>query len=131
LIATPLPTAKAFGFADDMVTVTVFPLSLVDEIVAEILGQLAGSGMVLDIAVNASVAGLYNSAVLSAVMIGGLDGATTDRNDEPFAPPTISTWPSSAVPLPSIMVTVGPLRAEVILLLLPEPASVNALVLSL
>jgi len=40
---------------------------------------------------------LYNSAVFSAVMIGGVAGATIDKNDAPLAPPEISTWPSSAV----------------------------------
>jgi len=47
-----LPTVSPLGFADDIVTVTVFPLSLVDEIVAEGPGQFAGSGIVLAIAVK-------------------------------------------------------------------------------
>jgi hypothetical protein len=41
-----------------MVTVTVFPVSLIDEIVAEGPGHVVGSGIVLAIAVKASVAGL-------------------------------------------------------------------------
>ena len=53
------------------------------------------------------------------------------RKELPVEPPTISTWPSRAVPLPEIKVALGPLRAIVILPPLPLPANVNALVLSL
>ncbi len=77
---------------------------------------------------------MYNSAVLSATCPGGdpAGGAVAvDRNDCPAEPPTISTWPSSEVPLPSISVADGPMRAEVITPPLPLPAYVNVLVVSL
>ena len=62
-------------------------------------------------------------------MLGG--GTDRPRNELPVEPPTISTWPSSAVPLPEIRVALGPLRAMVITPPLPLPAKVNALVVSL
>jgi hypothetical protein len=58
-------------------------------------------------------------------------GGVMLRNELPVEPPTISTCPSSAVPLPEIRVALGPLRAIVILPPLPLPATVNALVFSL
>jgi hypothetical protein len=70
---------------------------------------------------------LYNSAELSAVALGAPGGVVAPRNEMPVEPPTISTWPSIEVPLPTgIRVAVGPLRAIVIL---PE-VNVNDCVLS-
>src|SRR5580698_1208167 len=70
------------------------------------------------VAVKASVVGLYNSAECSAACPAGAPvlGGGTDRprNELPVEPPTINTWPSSAVPLPEIRVALGPLRATVI-----------------
>src|ERR1019366_10413471 len=141
LTVTLSPTISPGGFAA-LVIVTVVPLSAADVIILTVPGQIAGSppahivpaahpGMDA-IAVKESVTGLYSSAVLSAVWLGGgIVGTPTDRNDCPVEPPTISTCPSSAVPLPSIRVAVGPLRAIVIKPSLPPPAYVNDLVLSL
>ena len=81
------------------------------------------------------MAGLYNSAVCSACCPGGAPepagGGARLRNELPVEPPTINTWPSSAVPLPLIRVALGPLRAIVIRPPLPLPATVKALVFSL
>ena len=148
-IVTWSPTIRPVGvFAVFMVIVTVVPLSAADAIALALLAgpaQIEGrpvahevrvghTGIALVVAVKASVAGLYNSAVLSAVCPGGdpAGGADwADRNELPVEPPTISTWPSSAVPLPSIRVALGPLRAMVIRPPLPLPANVNDWVLSL
>ena len=81
-------------------------------------------------AVKASVAGLYNSPVLRAVSLGSPGCAVADRNEMPVEPPTISTWPSNAVPLPSIRVALGPLRAIVIRPSLPLPANEKVWVFS-
>src|SRR6202046_4730356 len=87
------------------------------------------------VAVKASVAGLYNSAECSADCPAGAPvlGGGTDRprNELPVEPPTINTWPSSAVPLPEMRVALGPLRATVMVPPLPVPATVKALVVSL
>ena len=95
----------------------------------------AHPGIELVVAVNASVAGLYNSAVLNATCPVGVPGPGVGGevlvNELPVEPPTISTWPSSAVPLPEIRVALGPLRAIVIRPPLPPPANVKALVFSL
>ncbi len=93
----------------------------------------AGQAGIELVKLKASVAGLYNSAVFSAVSTPGAPepagGVTRLRNELPVEPPTISTWPSSAVPLPLIRVAVGPLRA--MLIAPPVPAKVNAWVFSL
>ena len=148
-MVTPLPTVRPVGFAVVIVMVTVVPLSEAVEIALVVgSGQTEASPVVqvggevpaaqagrLPVAVNESSAGLYNSAVFSAVCPGGAPepgaGVEMLRNELPVEPPTISTCPSSAVPLPSIRVAVGPLRAIVIKPPLPLPATVNALVLSL
>ena len=95
----------------------------------------AHAGIELVVAVKASVAGLYNSAVLNATCPVGTPGPGVGgvvlRNELPVEPPTISTWPSSAVPLPEIKVALGPLRAIVIRPPLPLPASVKLWVVSL
>src|SRR5208282_3942792 len=100
-----------------LVIVTVVPVSDAAVIGLATPGHIAGSAPAQivpaahpgtdAIAVKASVVGLYNSAVLSAICpvgdpAGGGDAA--DRNELPVEPPTISTWPSSEVPLPSISV---------------------------
>jgi hypothetical protein len=98
------------GFAIGVVTVTVVPLSLVDEIGFRVAGReqteaspLLHAGVVADDspaghagigelnAVKVSVAGSYNSAVLSAVWAGFPDGVVVARNELPAEPPTIST----------------------------------------
>jgi len=130
-----------------MVMVTVPLLSVAPEIalvgppqtdaspVVQVGGKVPAGhpGIAWVVAVKASVAGLYNSAVFSAICPGGAAAGAggSDRNELPLEPPTISTWPSSDVPLPEIRVAVGPLRATVIKPLLPLPATVNALVFSL
>jgi hypothetical protein len=148
LMVTPSPTVRPVGLAVLMVMVTVPPLSLALPIAlvgppqteARPVVQAGGKvpaghpGIALVVAVKASVAGLYNSAVFNAVCPGGAPAggeAAADRNELPDEPPTMSIWPSSPVPLPSIRVALGPLRATVIRLLLPVPATVNALVVSL
>lgn len=138
------PTIRLLGFADVIVTVTVVPLSEVDEITLAVPAQIEGRPVehdvpvghpgIVEVAVNASVTGLYSSAVFSPVCPGGAPAGgelAVDRNELPVEPPTISTCPSSAVPLPEISVALGPLRATVITPPLPLPAKVNALVLSL
>ena len=130
-----------------LVMVTVVPLSDAAVIAADGPPQIdampaahddtpaAHPGIEPVVAVKASVVGLYNSAVCSAdcpdgaPVLGG--GTDRPRNELPVEPPTISTWPSSAVPLPEIRVALGPLRAMVITPPLPLPAKVNALVVSL
>src|ERR1700674_27443 len=118
---TLLPTSKPVGFAVVMVMVTVPPLSDALEIALVGPGQTAASpsvqaggnvpgahdGIALVVAVKLSVAGLYNSAVCHATCPGGDPAGgvgAVDRNELPVEPPTISTWPSKPVPLPSIMV---------------------------
>ena len=122
-----------------LLIVTVVPVSDAELITLAVPGQVAGSplvhaGVVKEdspaghpgtdaMAVNLSVAGLYSSAVLSATWVGaGVVGVPVLRNDWPLEPPTISTWPSSDVPLPSMRVALGPLRAVVITPPLPLPA---------
>ena len=123
-----------------LLIVTVVPVSDAEVITVAVPGQLAGSpvvhavGVEIEdspaghpgtdaIAVKLSVAGLYSSAELSAIWVGAAwVGVPVLRNDWPLEPPTISTWPSSAVPLPSIRVALGPLRADVIRPPLPLPA---------
>ena len=58
-------------------------------------------------------------------------GGDSDRNVLPLEPPLISTLPSSEVPDPVIKFAVAPLRAAVIMWLLPAPASVKVWVVSL
>src|SRR5580692_3445319 len=147
-MVTPSPTVRPVGLAVLMVMVTVLVLSLALEIAlvapaqtdARPVVQAGGDvpaghpGIALVVATKASVAGLYNSAVFSAVCPGGAPAGgeeAADRNELPDEPPTISIWPSTPVPLPSIRVALGPLRATVIRPPLPLPASVNALVISL
>src|SRR5208282_6601439 len=127
-IVTLSPMVRPAGFAA-LVTVTVVPLSAVEVIGLAVPGHRNGVGMVLVSAVKVSVVGLYNSAVFNPTCPLGTPelagGVTMLRNELPFEPPTISTWPSSEVPLPSIRVVVGPVRAEVIVPPLPVPANVN------
>jgi hypothetical protein len=135
-IVTLLPTASPTGLAVVIVTVTVVPLSDVDEIALEAPAHTAGSpahdatpaahfGIEL-VAVKASVAGLYNSAVFRATCPAGAPaGVEVPMKDCPVVPPTINTCPSSGVPLPSIRVALAPARAAVINPPLPLPASVN------
>src|ERR1700679_332940 len=129
-----------------LVMVTVVPLSDAAVIAAEGPPHTDGRPLLHEVtpaahpgielvAVKASVAGLYNSAECSADCPDGAPepagGTDRPRNELPVEPPTISTWPSSAVPLPEIRVALGPLRATVITPPLPLPAKVNALVVSL
>src|ERR1700688_4398213 len=145
-MVTPSPTVRPLGLAVLMVMVTVLVASLALEIAlvgpahsdAKPVVQAGGDvpaghpGIALVVGVKASVAGLYNSAVFSAICPGGAAAGAggSDRNELPLEPPTISTWPSSPVPLPEIRVAVGPLRATVIRPPLPLPAAVNVLVSS-
>ena len=156
---TLLPIVSPGGLAEVIVMVTVVPVSDADVIALAVppqtegrpvvqsqtspAGQVAGvtGGLVCPaghagielVKLKASVAGLYNSAVFSAVCTPGAPepagGGVRLRNELPVEPPTISTWPSSAVPLPVIRVALGPLRA--MLIAPPVPAKVNALVVSL
>ena len=148
-IVTPSPTVRPVGFDDVMVMVTVLPVSLAELIAlvgpphidASPVVHAGGcvpaghAGIAFVVAAKASVAGLYNSAVFNATCPVGTPGPGVGglmlKNELPVEPPTISTWPSSAVPLPEIRVALGPLRAIVIKPPLPLPASVNALVTSL
>src|SRR5277367_5653385 len=129
-----------------LVMVTVVPLSAAAVIAADGPPHIDGRPVAHDdtpaahpgiepVAVKASVAGLYNSAECSADCPAGAPepavGTDADRNEVPVEPPTINTWPSSAVPLPEIRVALGPLRAMVIVPPLPLPATVNAWVVSL
>src|ERR1700683_5284145 len=147
-MVTPSPMVSPVGSADAMVMVAVVPLEVAVEILlvapphlkappgVQVGGPVpAAQAGIVALAVNASVAGLYNSDVFSADCPGGAPdpaaGVEVARNELPVEPPTISTWPSSAVPLPWIRVELGPLRAIVIKPPLPVPASVKVLVLSL
>lgn len=146
-IITPAPMVRPGGFATGMLTVTFSCVgtpvvaALVVEIALRVAGREqteasplvhagvvagdspAGHGGIGKLnAVKVSVTGLYNSPVLSAVWDGFPVGVVVARNELPVEPPMINTWPSSAVPLPSIRVTLGPLRAMVILKPLPLPA---------
>ena len=123
-------------------TVTVVPLSAVDEIALEAPAHTAGRPAqagtpaahtgIEPVAMKASVAGLYNSALFDATCpAGAFDGDEAPMKDWPVAPPTISTCPSSGVPLPSIRVALAPARAAVINPPLPVPASVKVFVLRL
>ena len=139
------PTIRLAGFAVVIVMVTVVPLSDALEIALVVPAQIAGKPVAHEVpvghdgtelvAVNASVAGLYNSAEFNPTCWVGAPepagGAERLRKELPVEPPTISTCPSSAVPLPEIKVALGPLRAIVILPPLPLPANVNAWVVSL
>src|ERR1700735_3634687 len=115
------PTIRLLGFAA-LVIVTVVPLSEADVIglvgPAQIearpvahdvpVGQL---GIGLATGMKASVAGLYNSAVFKADCPAGAPepagGGVMLKNELPLEPPTISTCPSSAGPLPVISVALG------------------------
>src|ERR1700719_2414809 len=125
LMVTPSPIVRPVGLAVLMVMVTVPLLSLAalialvgpPHIDANPVVQVGGDapaghpGIALVVGVKASVAGLYNSAVFSAICPGGAAAGAggSDRNELPLEPPTISTWPSSDVPLPEIRGAVGPL----------------------
>jgi hypothetical protein len=144
-IVTLSPTIKLEGFAVDIVIVTVVPLSEADEIALVGPAQMEGRPLAHEVpaahpgielvAVKASVAGLYNSAEFNPTCPVGAPepgaGVERPRNELPVEPPTINTWPSSAVPLPEMRVALGPLRATVIVPPPPLPATVNALVVSL
>ena len=75
----------------------------------------AGDGLV---AVKASVAGLYNYAQFEHRLVRSVRRTGRRRCQAgtvcPVEPPTISTCPSSAVPLPEIRVALDPLRAIVV-----------------
>src|SRR5271156_840079 len=156
---TLLPIVSPGGLAEVIVMVTVVVVSAAVEIALAVpaqtegrplvqshtspAGQVAGATGGLEcpaghagielVKLKASVAGVYNSALFGAVPARGwpdpAGGVTRLRNELPVEPPTISTWPSSAVPLPSIRVALGPLRA--MLIAPPVPAKVNAGVFSL
>src|SRR5580698_4262260 len=144
-VVTLSPTIRLEGFAVVMVIVTVVPLSEADVIALVAPAQMEGNALAHEVpvghpgielvAVKASVVGLYNSAEFNPTCPVGAPepagGTDRPRNELPVEPPTINTWPSSAVPLPEIRVALGPLRATVMTPPLPLPAKVNALVVSL
>ena len=124
-IVTLLPTFSPAGLAVVIVTVTVVPLSDVDEIALQPPTHTAGNPAhaatpaahvgIETVAVKAFAAGLYSSAVFNVTCpVGTPAGVEVPMNDCPVEPPTISTCPSSAVPLPSIRVALAPTRAAVI-----------------
>jgi len=104
-IVASSPMVKPTGFAVVVVTVTVVPLSEIDEMALGVPGQVAGrplehevpaahTGIEL-VAVKASVAGLYNSAVYNPTCPVGAPepaaGVVVLTNELPVEPPTIST----------------------------------------